>query len=78
MGQLKTGNGHEQLNGKRVHSSRYMYAPAGARILIWLASLANELRIPLKQKTMLKVDDKIQTMYHDGEIVEDTRNDLKL
>ena len=27
---------------------------------------------------MLNIDDKIQTMYHDGEIVEDTRNDLKL
>ena len=58
--------------------SEYIAADTGARVLVWLASLANELRIPLKQKTMLKIDDKIQTKYHDGKIVEDTRNDLKL
>ena len=57
--------------------SEYIAADTGARILVWLASLANELRIPLKQKTMLKIDDKPQTKYHDGKIIEDTRNDLK-
>ena len=58
--------------------SEYIAADTGAKILVWLASLANELRIPMIQKSMLKIDDKVQSKYHDGEIVEDTRNDLKL
>ena len=58
--------------------SEYIAADTGAKILVWLSSLANELRIPLKQSTILKIDDKVQTKYHDGNIVEDTRNDLRL
>ena len=62
----------------RSTESEYITAETGAKILVWLASLANELRIPMVQKSMLKIDDKVQSKYHEGKIVEDTRNDLKL
>lgn len=62
----------------RWKESGYVAADTGATFLLWLESLANELRIALKQRTILKINDKAKTEYYDGEIVEDTRNDLKL
>ena len=45
-------------------------------MLTWLSSLANELKIPMKKKATLKIDNKISTKYHDGEIIQDNQNDL--
>ena len=47
-------------------------------MLTWLSSLANELKIPMKKKATLKIDNKISTKYHDGEIIQDNQNDLHL
>ena len=58
--------------------SEYISADTGARMLTWLSSLANELKIPMKKKVTLKIDNKISTKYHDGEIIQDNQNDLHL
>ena len=47
-------------------------------MLTWLSSLANELKIPMKKKATLKIDNKESTKYHDGEIIQDNQNDLHL
>lgn len=38
----------------------YISADTGARILVWLSSLENELRIPMKQGKIRKIDHKAQ------------------
>lgn len=65
-----------------THSSteaEFIAADTGARALTWLASLANELRIPVVARpASLPIDDKPATKYHDGHIVVDTGDDLLL
>ena len=65
-----------------THSSteaEYIAADTGAKVLTWLATLADELRIPVvKRPVSLRIDDKPATKYHEGTIIKDNLNDLLL
>lgn len=64
------------------HSSteaEFIAADLGARTLTWMATLADQLHIPVVPRpASLRIDDKPATKYHDRHIVVDTRNDLNL
>jgi Reverse transcriptase (RNA-dependent DNA polymerase) len=54
-------------------------ADSGARVLVWLAQLADDLRVPLvKRSTTLTIDDKPVATYHNGVVITDERRDLAL
>jgi hypothetical protein len=49
-------------------------ADAGAFVLVWLAQLADDLRVPLvKRSTTLTIDDKPAATYHNGVVITDKR-----
>ena len=61
------------------HSSteaEYISADTGARTITWLSSLVKELKLPMKKKATLKIDNKPSSKYHNGEIVNNENNDL--
>jgi hypothetical protein len=64
------------------HSSteaEYIAADTGARVLVWLAALADDFRVPLARRpTTLTIDDKPAARYHDGRITVDNRADLAI
>jgi hypothetical protein len=81
------------VNGSPVHwsSSRqttvtnssteveYIASDAGARVLVWLAQLADDLRVPVvKRSTTLNIDDTPATTYHNGVVITDERPDVAL
>ena len=64
-----------------THSSteaEYIAADTGTKTMTWLSNLADELKLPVKTKTELRIDNKPETKYHDGNIISDTKNDLHL
>lgn len=64
------------------HSSteaEFIAADTGARTLTWMAALADQLQVPVVARpASLRIDDKPATKYHEGHIVVDTRDDLRL
>ena len=59
----------------RAHSSseaEYIAADTGARLLAWVATLGQEMKIPLAQQKVPTVEAKPSNEYHDG--VESTKN----
>ena len=63
------------------HSSteaEYISADTGARTITWLSSLANEIRIPMKKKASLKIDNKPSTKCHNVEIITNSNYELHL
>jgi hypothetical protein len=65
-----------------THSSpeaEYIAADAGVRVLVCLAQLADDLRVPLfKRSTTLTIDDKPTATYHNGVVITDERPDVAL
>jgi hypothetical protein len=65
-----------------THSSteaEYIATDAGARVLVWLAQLADDLLVPLvKCSTTLTTDDKPAAAYHIGVVIIDERPDVAL
>lgn len=62
-----------------THSStkaEYISADTGTKTMTWLENLADKLKSPLKTKTELRIDNKPETKYHEGNIVSDTNNIL--
>jgi hypothetical protein len=55
------------------------YIAANARVLLWLAQLANALRVPLvNRSTTMTIDDKPAATYHNGVVITDERPEVAL
>jgi hypothetical protein len=59
--------------------AEYISADAGARVLVCLAQLADDLRVPVvKRSTTLTIDDKPAATYRNGVVITDERPDVAL
>jgi hypothetical protein len=65
-----------------AHSSteaEYIAADARARVLVWLAQMDDDLRVPMvKRSTTLTIDDKPMATYHNAVVITDERPDVAL
>lgn len=76
---LMYGSNLQKIPGHSSTETELVAADTGARNLVYMSNLANELRIPMKKQTAtLKIDDKPSIKYHEGNIVPNDANDLHL